>query len=185
MKLDIAIKFQNGFEAITKKDNKADGEKNDCVVRALMNAFDISYNKAHSIAEKVFGRERLKGTQGTYLTLMKMVEGEIETPNKKKIKYIGSHPKAGGKKTLLNHLYPIIKKEIDDNGEEVKVSTFAGYTIGKFIQQKQKGTFFVLVAGHALAVKDGIMIDNSNYNDDLLNTQRRDQRRCQHIFQVK
>ena len=86
MKLDIAIKFQNGFEAITKKDNKADGEKNDCVVRALMNAFDISYNKAHSIAEKVFGRERLKGTQGTYLTLMKMAEGEIETPNKKKIK---------------------------------------------------------------------------------------------------
>lgn len=185
MKLDIKIKFQNGYEAITKKDNKADGEKNDCVVRALMNAFEISYNEAHRIAENVFGRERLKGTQGTYLTLMKMVDGDIETPNKKKIEYIGSHPKAGGKKTLLNPLYPIIKKEIDDEGEEVKVSTFAGYTIGKFIQQKQKGTFFVLVAGHALAVRDGIMIDNSNYNDDLLIMQRRDQRRCQHIFQVK
>ena len=61
MKLDIAIKFQNGYEAITKKDNKANGEKNDCVVRALMNASDISYNEAHGIAENVFGRQRLKG----------------------------------------------------------------------------------------------------------------------------
>ena len=185
MKLDITIKFQNGYEAITKKDNKANGEKNDCVVRALMNAFDISYNEAHSITEKVFGRQRLKGTQGTYNTLMRMVDGDIETPNKKKIKYIGSHPKAGGKTTLRNPLYPIIEKKINDEGEEVKESTFAGYTIGKFIQQKQKGTFLVLVAGHALAVRDGIMIDNGNYNDDLLIMQRRDQRRCQHIFQVK
>ncbi len=150
-----------------------------------MNEFDVSYNEGNSITEKVFGRERLKGTQGTYNTLMKMVDGEIETPNKKKIKYIGSHPKAGGKTTLRNPLYPIIEKKINDEGEEVKESTFAGYTIGKFIQQKQKGIFLVLVAKHALAVRDGIMIDNINYNDDLLMLQRRDQRRCQHIFQVK
>tara|TARA_B100000900_G_scaffold64677_1_gene49932 strand:- start:90 stop:671 length:582 start_codon:yes stop_codon:yes gene_type:complete len=185
MKLDIKIKFQNGYDAITKKDNKADGEKNDCVVRALMNAFEISYNKAHKIAEQDFGRQKGKGTQGTYNTLMRMVDGDIDTPNFKEIKYIGSHPKAGGKKTLRNPLYPIVEKKFNDEGEEVKESTFAGYTIGKFIQQKQKGTFIVLVAGHALAVKDGVMIDNGNYNDDLLIMQRRDQRRCQHIFQVK
>jgi len=185
MKLDIAIKFKSGYEAITEKDTKAKKEKNDCVVRALMNAFDISYNEAHKIAERDFNRVSRKGTQGTYNTLMRMVDGDVETPNKKKIKYIGSHPKANGKTTLRNPLYPIIEKKINDEGEEVKESTFAGYTIGKFIQQKQKGTFLVLVAGHALAVKDGIMIDNTNYNDDLLNIQRRDQRRCQHIFQVK
>ena len=185
MKLDIKIKFQNGYDAITKKDNKAKGEKNDCVVRALMNAFEISYNKAHKIAERDFGRQKGKGTQGTYNTLMGMVDGDIDTPNFKEIKYIGSHPKAGGKKTLRNPLYPIVEKKINDEGEEVKESTFAGYTIGKFIQQKQKGTFIVLVAGHALAVRDGVMIDNGNYNDDLLIMQRRDQRRCQHIFQVK
>ena len=185
MKLDIAIKFQNGYESITKKDNKADGEKNDCMVRALMNSFDISYNEAHGIAENVFGRQKGKGTQGTYATLMSMVDGDIETPNKKKIMYIGSHPKVHGRKTLRNPLYPIVEKKFNDEGEEVKESTFAGYTIGKFIQQKQKGTFLVLVANHALAVRDGIMIDNGNFNDDLLIMQRRDQRRCQHIFQVK
>ena len=185
MKLDIAIKFQNGYDAITKKDTKAKGENNDCAVRALMNAFDISYNEAHKIAERDFGREKGKGTRGAYATLMRMVDGDIETPNKKKIKYIGSHPKVHGRKTLRNPLYPIVEKKINDEGKEVKESTFAGYTIGKFIQQKQKGTFLVLVANHALAVRDGIMIDNGNFNDDLLIMQRRDQRRCQHIFQVK
>ena len=39
MKLDIKINFKNGYDAITDNDTKADGERNDCVVRALMNAF--------------------------------------------------------------------------------------------------------------------------------------------------
>tara|TARA_R110000751_G_C13739063_1_gene477261 strand:+ start:883 stop:1440 length:558 start_codon:yes stop_codon:yes gene_type:complete len=185
MKLDITINFKNGFDAITKKDTKAKGEKDDCVVRAIMNGFDVTYNEAHKICEKTFGRVTKKGTQGTYTTLMKMVDGAIPTINKKQIKYLGSHPKAHGRKTLLNPLYPITKKEFNDDGEEVKTSTFAGYTIGKFIQHKQKGTFLVLVAGHALAVRDGVMLDNTNYDDDLLNLQKRDQRRCMHIFRIK
>lgn len=185
MKLDITINFKNGYDAITDKDTKADKERNDCVVRALMNAFEISYNESHKIAERDFNRVSRTGTRGTYATLIKMTEGTVATPNSKQIEYIGSHPKAAGQKTLLNPLYPIIKKELDESGEEVKVSTFAGYTIGKFIQQHQTGTFLVLVAGHALAVRDGVMLDNPNYNDDLLILQRRDQRRCQHIFQVK
>ena len=185
MKLDIKINFKNGYDAITDKDTRAEKERNDCVVRALMNAFEISYNAAHKVAERDFKRVRRQGTQGTYATLLKMVDGELTAPNSKQVEYLGSHPKMHGRKTLLNPLYPIIKKELDESGEEVKVSTFAGYTIGKFIQQHQTGTFIVLVAGHALAVQDGVMIDNGNYNDDLLIFQRRDQRRCQHIFQVK
>lgn len=184
MKLDIAIKFKSGYEAITKKDTKAKKENNDCVVRAVMNAFEVSYNVAHKFCETKFNREANKGVNG-YGNMMRVVDGDILAPNKKKVVYIGSHPKAGGRKTLLNPLYPIIEKKINDKGEEVKESTFAGYTIGKFIQQHQKGTFFITVAGHALCVKDGIMLDNDHYNDDLLNIQKRDQRRCKHIFQVK
>jgi len=186
MKLDIAIKFKSGYESITKKDTKAKGENNDCMVRAMMNAFEISYNEAHDIAKNECGRVKGKGTPIAYRTMLNMADGKIETPNKKKIKYIGSHPRMGHKKcTLRNPLYPIIEKTRDHDGDEVKTSTFAGYTIGKFIQQHQKGTFLVLVAGHALAVKDGVMLDNDNYNDDLLALQKRDQRRCNYIFQVK
>lgn len=185
MKLDIKINFLSGYDAITKKDTKAKGEKNDCVVRAIMNAFGVTYNEAHKICEKQFGRARKKGTMGTYATLINMSEGKVPTINKKKVVYLGAHPKLHGKKTLLNKQYPIIKKQLGKDGEEVKVSTFAGYTVGKFIQQNQKGTFFILVSGHALAVKDGVMLDNPNHNDDLLAVQLRDQRRCLHIFQVK
>ena len=106
MKLDIKINFKNGYDAITDKDTRAEKERNDCVVRALMNAFEISYNAAHKVAERDFNRVRRQGTQGTYLTLLKMVDGELTAPNSKQVEYLGSHPKAGGRKTLLNPLYP-------------------------------------------------------------------------------
>ena len=184
MKLDIAIKFKSGYAAVTDKDTKAKKETNDCVVRAVMNAFEVSYNEAHKFCQSEFKRKSGKGCSG-YGNMIQVVDGKIPALNSKTVKYIGSHPKAGGRETLRNPLYPIIEKSINDRGIEVKTQTFAGYTIGKFIQQHQKGTFFITVAGHALCVKDGVMLDNENHNDDLLNIQKRDQRRCKHIFQVK
>jgi len=190
MKLDITINFKNGYSAITKADKRSKGEKGDCVVRAVMNAFEIPYNGAHRFVANKFNRKRRKGVTGTASKLMSMVNNEIANLNGKKIVHIGSHPDHGrsykGKtKILLNKQYPIIKKSFDESGEEVKENTFAGFTVGKFIQQHQKGTFLILVAKHALAVKDGVMLDNGDHNDDLLRLQRRDQRRCQEIFQIK
>ena len=48
MKLNVSIKFKNGYDAITKADTRAKNENKDCVVRAFMNAFDVSYNDADS-----------------------------------------------------------------------------------------------------------------------------------------
>jgi|TARA_R100000234_G_C4924294_1_gene145595 hypothetical protein len=190
MKLDITINFKNGYSAITDADNRAKGEKGDCVVRAVMNAFEIPYNGAHRFVANKFNRKRRKGVSGTAMKFMSMVNNEIANLNGKKVVHLGSHPKhhrsyKGKTKILLNKQYPIIKKSIDESGELVIENTFAGFTVGKFIQQHQKGTFLILVAGHALAVKDGVMLDNGNHNDDLLRLQRRDQRRCQEIFQIK
>ena len=187
MKLDVTINFKNGYEAITKADTKAKGEKGDCVVRAVMNAFEIPYNGAHKFVANQFDRQHRKGVKGTASKLMRMVDRKIPNLNGKKIVHLGSHPKSGrgGSNVLLNKQYPIIKKSIDASGEEVKENTFAGFTVGKFIQQHQTGTFLILVAKHALAVKDGVMLDNGNHDDDLLRLQRRDQRRCEEIFQIK
>ncbi len=85
--------------------------------------------------------------------------------------------------TLLNTQYPIFKRS-RLNGETIIEKTFAGYTVGKFIQQHQVGTYIILVAKHALAVKDGVMIDNGDQNDALLQNQLRDQRRCMEIFEI-
>ena len=186
MKLDVTIGFKNGYDAITANDSRATGETNDCVVRAFMNAFDVPYNGAHRFVSKHFGRERRKGTHDTAGKLMKMTTKLLPNLNGKEVIHLGSHPSKGrtGTKQLLNTQYPIYKKTIVD-GELIKEKTYAGYTVGKFIQQHQKGTFLLLVSKHALTVKDGVMLDNADHNDSLLINQRRDQRRCKEIFQVK
>ena len=102
--------------------------------------------------------------------------------NGKTTKYIGSHPKAcvkgpegnayGTYIKLTNPLYPLGKGE------------YAGYTLGKFRLQYTKGTYIILVRGHALCVKDGAIVDNPSENDRLFRMTNRDQRRALHIFQV-
>tara|TARA_R100001198_G_C5215265_1_gene199221 strand:+ start:817 stop:1374 length:558 start_codon:yes stop_codon:yes gene_type:complete len=184
MKLDVSIKFKNGYDAITKADTRAKNENKDCVVRAFMNAFDVSYNESHKFVEKHFDRKRKKGTFGTAGKMLKMADKSIPSLNSKEVVHIGSHPKKGlPGNILLNTQYPIFKRS-RLNGETIIEKTFAGYTVGKFIQQHQHGTYIIIVAKHALAVKDGVMIDNGDQNDDLLNLQRRDQRRCEEIFEI-
>ena len=37
------------------------------------------------------------------------------------------------------------------------------YTVKTFMQKYTKGTYLLLVNKHALVVKDGVVVDNSNY----------------------
>lgn len=192
MKLSTPIKFKNGYKAIQTTDVKAAKEKNDCFVRAWMNAFEVSYDEAHAFVEKEFGRKMKKGTMGCKTT-MNRLEGrplisglpttfEKKVINGRTIKFLGNNPLVGGSdKVLLNKLYP---KRVYNEETETYTKEYAGYTVGKFIQQHQKGTYIILVSEHALAVKDGTMIDNGNHNDALLKNALRDQRRCMQIFKI-
>jgi hypothetical protein len=107
--------FKNGYEVSTKS-TKAKQEKNDCVVRAIANAFEISYNTAHEFVAKKFKRKAKKGTLNTRSILkgMKKVQFPIEEgtqlslfqPTNEKefqVKWIGDQPKDGGK--LINPKY--------------------------------------------------------------------------------
>jgi len=185
MKLDVVIKFQNGYEAITENDKKAKGEKNDCFVRAIMNACDVTYDEAHAWVEQRFNRKKGRGTRAAGVILRSIATGKETLFSKFQIGYLGKNPLLSTRKNdpevLYNKLYPI--KITDDNGN--RTDSYAGYTVGKFIQQHQTGSYIILVAGHALAVKDGVMVDNGNYDDSLLRNQLRDQRRCEYIFRVK
>jgi hypothetical protein len=51
-------------------------------------------------------------------------------------------------------------------------------TVGTFIKKNPKGTFFVLVSGHAFTIKDGVVIGNW---DDAVKTKKR--LRC--AFEIK
>ena len=65
---------------------------------------------------------------------------------KRTIKHIGDMPKLGGK--LRNPKY-----------KHKKVA----YTVKEFAQRFNKGNYILGVANHALAVKDGVVVDNGNY----------------------
>ena len=188
------LKFIDNTKALKKTDKKHKNETNDCVVYAFMNAFNVSYDKAHSYIKKEYGRKKGKGTFNTVhglaemgglkLVFSKNTDSDCDTSylNGKTTKYIGSHPKAcvkdregnayGTYIKLTNPLYPLGKGE------------YAGYTVGKFRLQYTKGTYIILIRGHALCVKDGAIVDNACENDRLFRMTNRDQRRALHIFQV-
>ena len=42
-------------------------------------------------------------------------------------------------------------------------------TVGTFVKQNPKGTFFVIVKGHAFTIKDGVVIGNF---EDAIKTKR-------------
>ena len=156
--------FKSGYE-VSSKSEIARSEKNDCVVRAIANAFKVNYDMAHVFVKENFNRKNGKGTFNTNSTLKKLAKKPIEldpagqldmfNPNEKivNIKHIGDMPKSGGK--LINKAY-----------KHKKVA----YTVKAFAQKFKTGTYIVMVHKHALAIVNGVVIDN---NDMQFNGYRR------------
>ena len=146
--------FKSGY-AVSGSSEIASTEKNDCVVRAVANACDVNYDQAHKYVKETFGRKKGKGTQ-LFTTLLKtnteMVFDNVGQLNlfedgvKRTVKHIGDMPKLGGE--LKNPKYK--HKPV-------------AYTVKEFARQYNKGNYILAVAKHALAIKDGVVVDNGNY----------------------
>ena len=122
----------------------AAGEKNDCAVRAMANAFNISYDVAHAFTAKEFKRKARRGTQDMFNTLSKLGQVTFDL--------------------FSNTLFP---ESVEYNLVPVNAPINTdythkpvAYTVKTFCAKFNKGTFIVLVNKHALCVKDGIVIDN-------------------------
>ena len=152
--------FESGT-LVSGSSDTAKGENNDCVVVAVANSFDINYDQAHSFVTKEFNRKKGKGTYYTNGKMKKLSENpltfepkgqldlfdsEAKTVN---IEHLGDQPKRGCK--LINKKY-----------KHKKVA----YTVKAFMDKFKHGSYFVLVHKHALAIKDGVMMDNANYQFD-------------------
>jgi len=151
--------FKNGY-AVAQGSNKAKNEKNDCVVRAVANACEVSYDEAHKFVGETFDRKKGQGTQ-LFSFIMKQIKtikfngpaqlslfdnNDGKTVN---VKHVGDMPKAGGK--LFNPKY---------NHKKV------AYTVKEFARRFNKGNYILAVNKHALAVCDGVIVDNNNYQTD-------------------
>ena len=121
-------------------------ENNDCMVRALATAADVDYDTAHKFAKDVFQREDRKGTMNAMITaaFLKAEEAGMQVGKKMlAVSVLGKHH---------------IKNRYKLYGEIV----WRQKTLKSFIETHQKGTYMVMVAGHALTVKDGELLDWGN-----------------------
>ena len=143
--------FKNGYD-VTVGSSLAVNEKNDCAVRAFANAFNISYDVAHKFAEDKFARKAKKGVKNMFQTLTELGFATFDLFQNSlfpETRTYGIHPIARSKSgKLVNTDYT--HKEVN-------------HTVKTFCAKFNKGTFIVMVAKHALTIKDGIVIDNPNY----------------------
>ena len=63
----ILENFKSGYE-VSNGSLLAKGEKNDCVIRACANAFNITYDVAHGFVTKEFKRKARRGTKAVFST---------------------------------------------------------------------------------------------------------------------
>ena len=141
----ILENFKSGYE-VSKGSLIAKGEKNDCVVRAIANAFNISYDVAHEFTAKEFKRKARKGTKAVFSTFKALGEVSFEL--------------------FKDTLFPITKeyklkcvnKPINASYTHKRVN----YTVKTFCANYGIGTYIVLVNKHALVIKDGVVVDNGD-----------------------
>lgn len=119
----------------------AQNETNDCFVYALGTAFDMSYDEAHKLAAVKFDREEGKGTKGSIITrVMSNIKEHNAYFNGKTVVEILEKPTTQ---------YKVYGEVIN---RRLRVESFA--------KKFDKGTYLVVLASHALTVKDGVVIDN-------------------------
>ena len=123
----------------------AKSEKRDCTVYAFASSFGTDYETAHDETTKRFGRSPKNGPKYVdVITAMKdMMSSKEEVLGCKVTEYIKA-PKTQTKWRL---------------GGEKRMRRMR---IKTFLKEYPSGTYFILVRGHALTIKDGNLIDNIN-----------------------
>ena len=115
----------------------AAGEKNDCTVYAIATAFDMDYDAAHQEVADRMNRE-----DGTGVKRRNLLEGLAEgtTINGKTVTRVIKSP---------TKTYKVYGNTIP---RQLRLSSFA--------KENQEGTYVILTRGHALTLKNGVLMDN-------------------------
>ena len=139
----ILENFKNGYD-VTNGSLLALNEKNDCSVRALANAFNITYDNAHLFAATELERKARKGLKSMFQKLDLLGEVTFEL--------------------FSNTLFPETKTYKLDGKLKPRNPDYTHkpvqFTVKTFCAKFNKGTYIVIVKKHALCIKDGIVIDN-------------------------
>ena len=138
--------FKNGYD-VTQGSVLARNEKNDCSVRALANAFNITYDTAHIFAATTLERKARKGLKSMFVKLDLLGEVTFDL--------------------FSNTLFPETRTYKLDGKLKPRNPDYTHkpvqFTVKTFCAKFNKGTYILIVNKHALCIKDGIVIDNPNY----------------------
>lgn len=115
----------------------AAGEKNDCTVYAVATAFGMDYDAAHKEVA-----ERMKRQEGEGVARKNVLEAleEGTVLNGKTVTRVIKTP---------TKTYKVYGNTIP---RQVRLSSFA--------KENPQGTYLILTRGHALTLKDGVLLDN-------------------------
>ena len=121
----------------------AQSEDNDCFVYAFATAFDLDYDTSHGICRREFGRRDKKGVSSIKIdkVLEDMMLGRREGINERKVANI----------ITPTNTYKVKGELIT---RKAKVSSFT--------KKYPKGTYLIITRGHAVTVKDGVLLDNNS-----------------------
>lgn len=122
---------------------KYETDWNQCAVTALSASFEIPYDEAHAAAERYWKREHKKGTKSSQL--FKTFKPKSESTF------------LGRTLTPVETTRPYWCPRNGKRMRRMKVRSFA--------QQYPKGTYYILVARHALVIKNGVVLDNRRDGD--------------------
>jgi len=139
----ILKNFKNGYD-VTNGSVLALNEKNDCSVRALANAFNVTYDVAHLFAATELERKARKGLKAMFSKLDLLGEVTFELFSNTLFPETKTYKLAGKLKP----------RNPDYTHKPVQ------FTVKTFCNKFNKGTYIVIVNKHALCIKDGIVIDN-------------------------
>ena len=135
------IKVTNTKTLVGKESIIAKGETNDCMVYATAAAFDLDYDTAHSHVHHRFGRRDKRGANRSQI--VKGMEEMVDLRENLNGKFV---------REIISQPYKMYHLHGRDVNRKNRVSTF--------IKEHSQGTYLILTSRHALAIKDGEMIDN-------------------------
>jgi hypothetical protein len=119
-------------------------EKNDCTVYALASCCDADYEEAYEMATTLFNRPSKKGPAvGEVIAALRGLKQSGDDVLGCKVTDVISYPKTQTKWKL---------------GGEKRMRRMR---IKTFLKEYPEGTYYILVRGHALTIKDGSLVDSA------------------------
>jgi hypothetical protein len=150
-----------------KKSTIAKRESNDCSVRAVANAFDIKYDKAHKFLKDTYKRSDRKGvvTYFWHNTNDKFADEGKVVFGKKFVKIEYPEVEVTRKRCTKRATWWDDSSDSYEYTKKLKLYTKRGknysqMTVGAFIKKYPVGTFILSVRSHTFTIKDGVVYGN-------------------------